>query len=340
MEINMKQVATYQKEPVYEYTIENEVLKVTVLNYGGTISGIYYKEHGNMTNMVASFLNPQDYIDQGGPYLNALVGPFAGRIAYGRYEDQGTHQLSINNGAHHLHGGNHGISRQLFTISQPNSTSLKLHLETDHEADGYPQGTYLYDILYEIHQDTFTISYHATPPARSLLNMTSHLYFNLNGMKESIRHHQLKLCSTRKCKIEKECHPSELYSIKKNGAYDFSTLRDIQSNLDKKDPEFLNTLYYDTPFLLDEGVITLYDPSSQHRLDIITDESSVVVYTANWFDESLIFENGMTGAPLCCIALETQDVPNGINLVGYPHHQIADPTHPYTQTTHYRFTKS
>ena len=116
MEINMKQVATYQKEPVYEYTIENEVLKVTVLTYGGTISSIYYKEHGSMTNMVASFLNPQDYIDQGGPYLNALVGPFAGRIAYGRYEDQGTHQLSINNGAHHLHGGNHGISRQLFTI--------------------------------------------------------------------------------------------------------------------------------------------------------------------------------------------------------------------------------
>ena len=53
----MKQVATYQKEPVYEYTIENEVLKVTVLTYGGTISGIYYKEHGSMTNMVASFLN-------------------------------------------------------------------------------------------------------------------------------------------------------------------------------------------------------------------------------------------------------------------------------------------
>ena len=59
----MKQVASYHEAPVYEYTIENKVLKIHVLNFGGTISGIYFKE--DHTNMVASFLNKQDYIDQG-----------------------------------------------------------------------------------------------------------------------------------------------------------------------------------------------------------------------------------------------------------------------------------
>lgn len=111
----MKQVASYHEAPVYEYTIENKVLKIHVLNFGGTISGIYFKE--DHTNMVASFLNKQDYIDQGGPYLNALVGPVAGRIAYGKYEINGvTHQLSINNGVHHLHGGESGVSKNYLIL--------------------------------------------------------------------------------------------------------------------------------------------------------------------------------------------------------------------------------
>lgn len=335
----MKQAAVYQKQPVLEYTIENEVLRVTVLNFGGTISGIYFKEDGKETNMVASYANKQDYIDQGGPYLNALVGPVAGRIAYGRYHLRGPRQLSINNGAHHLHGGASGISKKLFTITQVNDTQLRLQLDTSHEEDGYPKGIYHYDIRYTLNEDALCIKYHCTPPAVSLLNMTSHLYFNLNGMNEDIRHHQLQMASTKKCRIEKECHPSEIYEIKANSAFDFTTLRDIQLNLEKGDPEFQHTIYYDTPFLLDEGNLTLYDPKSHHQLQISTDQSSVVVYTANWFDDKLTFENNSKGKALCCIALETQDVPNGINMRGYQHQQVYDPTHPYTQTTTYRFTK-
>lgn len=334
----MKQVASYHEAPVYEYTIENKVLKINVLNFGGTISGIYFKE--DHTNMVASFLNKQDYIDQGGPYLNALVGPVAGRIAYGKYEiNCVTHQLSINNGVHHLHGGASGVSKKLFDIIQLSDTSLHLHLETSHEEDGYPFGTYIYDIDYILNDHDFTIKYHCTPPDVSLLNMTNHLYFNLGGMKEDITHHLLKLPSTKKCRIEKECHPSCIEPIIKGSAFDFSSLSEIEQNLIINDPEFENTKYYDTPFLLDEGHIILKDPHTAHRLDILTDQSSVVVYTANWFDENQIFESGMKGHALCSIALETQDIPNGINIEGCHPHQIYDPQHPYTQTTTYRFTK-
>lgn len=334
----MKTVATYRQENVIEYSIENEYLKVTALNFGGTISGIYWKEDG--TNLVASFLNPQDYIEQGGPYLNALVGPVAGRIAYGRYELNGSEQqLSINNGAHHLHGGETGISKQVFQVTKESDTKLIFTLSTTHEADGYPSGLYHYHVSYELVEQALIIQYHCTPPSTSLINMTNHAYFNLSGMQRDIRHHQLYLPSTKKCKIEKECHPSELYDIEKQSAYDFTTLCDIQENLEKGDPEFAYTLQYDTPFLLDKGELTLYDPESKHRLDITTDQSSVVVYTANWFDDALIFENESKGYPMCSIALETQDIPNGINIKDSNAHQVFDEQHPYTQTTTYRFSK-
>lgn len=333
----MRQVAEFHKEAVMEYTIENAFLKVTALNFGGTITGIYWKE--DHTNLVASYLHPQDYIEQGGPYLNALVGPVAGRIAYGRYELDGSHQLSINNGVHHLHGGESGISKQLFQVEQLSDHKLSFHLCCEHAADGYPNGTYEYTILYELLENTLQIQYHCTPPARTLLNMTSHLYFNLSGMEHDIRHHQLYLPATKKCRIAQEGHPDEIYKIQKDSAFDFSTLRDIQENLEKGDPEFANTLQYDTPFLLDKGELTLYDPISTHRLDICTEQNSVVVYSANWFDDALLFENKSKGYPMCCLALETQDVPNGINLADCDCHQIADPQHPYTQTTCYRFGK-
>lgn len=334
----MKKVANYHDEPVYEYTIENKVLKINVLNFGGTISGIYFKEDD--TNMVASFQNKQDYIDQGGPYLNALVGPIAGRIAYGAYEiNSVTHQLSINNGVHHLHGGASGVSKKLFDITQTSDTSLHLHLETSHAEDGYPNGTYVYDIDYVLNDHDFTIHYHGTPPTTSLFNMTNHLYFNLGGMKEDITHHILQIPSTKKCRIEKECHPSMIEPIIKDQAFDFSSPTEIAHHLNIGDPEFENTKYYDTPFLLDDGHIILQDPKTSHQLDILTDQSSVVVYSANWFDEHQIFEGGMKGHALCCLALETQDIPNGINIKGCHHHQIYDEHHPYTQTTTYRFTK-
>lgn len=334
----MKQVASYQGAAVYEYTIENDFLKVNVLNFGGTISGIWLKE--DHTAMVAAFKNKQDYIEQGGPYLNALVGPIAGRIAYGhcKIEDQ-EWQLSINNGAHHLHGGASGISKQLFTITQLSGTELALHLETSHELDGYPKGIYVYDVRYQLKDHTLLIQYHCTPPALSLVNMTNHLYFNLSGMEESIAHHMLLLPATKKCKIEKEGEPSCVYEISKDSAFDFTTLRDIQTNREKGDPEFANTLHYDTPFLLDKDTITLYDPKTDHQVSITTDQSSVVVYTANYFDEALLFENGRKGYPLCAIALETQDIPNGINMEGVSTHQVFDSAHPYHQTTSYTFTK-
>lgn len=334
----MKQVAVFKTGPVYEYTIENEVLKLTALNFGATITGIYIKEDQHFENMVTSFQDIMDYERQGGPYLNAIVGPVAGRIAYGSYKmNEEKHHLSVNNGLHHLHGGASGISKKNFTVREDGDT-LHFHMETTHDEDGFPKGTYTYDVSYRLCGNQLTISYCGIPPVLSLMNMTSHLYFNLSGdMKDSICTHDIYIPSVQKEVIHSDGHPYKIEDIKKGSAFDFSTMRNIGDNYKLNDPEFAYTKAFDTPFLLEKKPILLYHKNSERLLRIQSDSPCVVMYTANYFDEALLWQNGTHGYPMCAVALETQDIANGVNIPHCSAHPFSDKKHPYHQTTTYTF---
>ena len=323
-----------------EYTIENKVLKVTAIAYGASITGIYMKNReGKVENIVASFQDLKDYEEQGGPYLNAIVGPSAGRIAYGRYQmDDQIHQLSRNSPPHHLHGGASGISKKMFTLTQTD-TELHFHLETTHEEDGYPAGTYVYDVIYRLQGSDLIMELQATPPAHSLLYMTSHLYFNLSGnMKEDILHHELTLPSHHKAVMHPDGHPYAIEEIPSGSPFDFTQPIQIQKIIDQHPEEFAITKALDTPFLLEKGDVILYHKESGRELRMRSDANSVVVYTANYFDEALIWEQGNHGYPLCAVALEPQELPNGVNIPDTEVHPFADENHPFQQTTTYHFS--
>lgn len=334
----MKQVAVFKTGPVYEYTIENAQLKITALNFGATITGIYQKDAQHTPeNLVVAFQDIMDYERQKDPYLNAIVGPVAGRIGYGTYTMEGKQQQLSLQGVHHLHGGVSGISKKHFTVHQTED-ALHFHMETSHAIDGFAKGIYTYDVTYQLCGKQLRITYQGIPPKRSLLNMTSHLYFNLSGdMKESICTHDLCIPSVQKEVIHPDGHPYKIEAIKKDSAFDFSTLRNIGHNYQLQDPEFAYTKAFDTPYLLEKKPILLYHKGSDRHLWITSDAPCVVVYTANYFNDSLILQNGTHGYPMCAIALETQDVANGVNIPDSPAHPFADAQHPYLQTTTYTF---
>lgn len=327
-------------EKLIEYTIDNGMIRLSALNYGACITGIYVADReGTRENIVARFADREDFVKQGGPYLNAAVGPYAGRVAYGTYRDKdGEHHLSINNGKHHLHGGMSGISMQYFQVRRE-SDALHFHLKTSHEADGYPQGTYVYDIEYRLIKDQLIITLHAQPPKRSLLSMTNHLYFNLAGEgKESICSHELRLDSTKRGRIHADGHPDAIIDIPQYDPYDFHTQVKIKDRYDANNAELAITDGYDTPFLLGKDGVTLYHAQSGRTMEITTDAAAIVVYSANGFDENLCFNRGMKGYPHAFLALELQSFPNTVNLLGDHDACFFEPKRPFHQTTAYRFT--
>ena len=314
-----------------EYALENDKLLVKFLDFGGSFTYFGLKSDG--INCVANFKDKNDYLKISDPYLNALVGPFAGRIKEGKCDG---FNFSVN-GGHHLHGGNLGVSKQYFSVCQNNPTSATLTLTVNHSDDGYP-GCVDYTVNYLLEDDVLIIDYYAVPSNKQPLNMTTHLYFNLSGSaSEGVRNHVLHIPTSKRCPIAVSGVPESVEKIEKGCAFDFDDSRTIGQHFDMKPREFDVTRGFDCPYVLEKSVLELeYEPLNK-KLVIETDATSVVVYTANYFDESMIMDNGECCGMLSYVALECQDIPNGMNFdpqVTFYH----DHNNPYKQHSVYHLT--
>lgn len=321
-----------------EFTLENDFLKVTALNYGGIITGIYRKDEEDI-NLILSYENVDDYFEKPWPYLNAIVGPTAGRIAYGKYTVNNKEvSLSTTQETHHLHGGDSGLSSQFFEVAQTEESTITFKKKCTHTQDGY-EGMFDYFIQYSLIEDKLEIKMSCTPEKETILNMTSHLYFNLSGnMEKSIHHHLMKVPANQRVKIHEDKYPYEIVGIEDKEAYDFNQLKEIDLFLKASHEEVVLCKGLDTPWLLNhQDEIQVIDPESKRALRIKTDAPCVVAYSASFFDESLILNQGQKGYPYCGLALETQDIPNAINLK-VPN-MIYGPKKPYQQVTTYQFYK-
>lgn len=338
--ITSKLVKKINDEEMINYTIENDTCRLSILNYGGTIYEFAIKKDEEWINVVASLENIEDYLSEVNPYMNALIGPNAGRIAYGNYKiDDQTKKHSINNGLHHLHGGLQGIHCQFFDVnilSDESKEGIVLSLTICPKEDGYTS-SFDYEIQYVLEESTLQIIYNCIPSEKESVNLTNHIYFNLSGnFHRSVEDEYLTLPSSKKAKIHQDNHPYMIQNIEKDGVFDFKNHRSLKEHFMLGSKEFDITLGYDAPFLLnEEGSINLEDKESKLGVEIITSCDSVVVYTANYFDSDMKLRGNVTGKPWCALALETQHMPNGINMKDVEH-RFYDKEHPYHETTSYR----
>ena len=318
---------------VEKYELHNEFLTVKFLNYGGTITSITANKVDATRNLVASYDKLEDLLEDRDFYINSLVAPVAGRIAYAKYNDgdKDVH-LSKDKNNNHLHGGKRGISFQLFNVDMKSETEALLTLNTDHSEDGFV-GTFDYKVIYKLEDNDFSIEYLCVPSEKTILNMTSHLYFNLNGNpQEPVHNHDLYIKSNKRMTIHPDNYPGNVIEIDR-AAYDFNELRNLGETLDSEDEHIVKAKGLDTPYLIEDDVILQVDDL---KMTIKTDGECGVFYTANYFNEDMILNNGNRGRQHAAIAIETQDMPNGINVTK-DHKYLFGPDRPYTQMTHYIF---
>lgn len=320
---------------IESFVIENEVIKVTILNYGATIHSIYHKTWKH--NALLSFANFEDYTVQTAPYLNAVVGPVAGRIAYGRYSLDGReYLLSTQEEINHLHGGSSGISRQYFQIKQISSTQIQCTLSTNHDQDGF-HGIFHYGIKYSLDGTSLIMEFGCTPSQRTILNMTSHCYFNLSkDMSESIESTYLTIHANQRMTVHNDGYPDKVVPIMDDDPFDFRKGKTIQSLLKSGHPEIELSKGFNTPYILDNhGKIIL--SHNDRKVVIETDSPSAVFYSANYFDDSLQLNHNQSGYPSCGLVVECQDIPNGINVGEDQNKYVYSPARPYSQVTKFIF---
>lgn len=335
-------------DSIKEYTLRNESgMVVTVTNYGATITSIIVPDRdGRMADVALGYDRVEDYINGlKRPYFGSVIGRYGNRIAKGIFTIDGEeYTLATNNGENHIHGGNMGFDKVVWTASATNDSVVLTYHGKDGE-EGYP-GNLDVRVTYTLTDDNeIRIDYVATTDKATPVNLTNHTYFNLTGEgRGTIVDHVLRVMGKRFTPIDSTGIPTgELRSVK-GTPFDFREPKRIGRDIGKDNQQLKNGHGYDHNWILDrngtDGLITaavLYDPASGRQLEVLTTEPAMQVYTANFLNGSLVGKSGKAYEYRGGVCLETQHSPDSPNRPEWPS-TILRPGETYKTTTIFKFS--
>ncbi|GAB2750741.1 aldose epimerase family protein [Streptomyces bullii] len=290
--------------PVHRWTLRRAGVRVRILSYGGIVQSVEVPDRdGRAGNVVLGFADLGGYLAHPEPYLGALIGRYANRIAQGRFMLDGrSYTLARNNGPNALHGGERGFDQRVWDV-RPVEHGVRLTRISPDGEEGFPGRlevavTYTLDATGALH-----IAYEAVTDAPTVVNLTSHGYFDLAGSGNA-GGHELRVAASRYAPVDADLIPTGALEDVSGTRFDFRARRAAGSG-------------YDHTFVLDKGVTQtpvevaeLYDPASGRLLTVATTEPGMQVYTADHLGEPF--------APGAGIALETQHFPDSPNRPGFP----------------------
>ena len=291
--------------------LDNGVIRVVFCNIGASIVSIFSKDRqGNYADVVLGYDQPKDY-DQFGPYLGAVCGRVANRIAKGKFKLNGIdYQLDTNNGENHLHGGKNGLSRRLFTYDLFNDKVVFTTRIKDGE-DGYP-GNLTIVVTYTLQDNELIIDYHGNSDQDTLLSLTNHSYFNLNGHDSGeVLDHYLTIYSDQYIPIDETSIPLGYKSAVTGTAFDFRVTKKVGQDIKQKDQQLLLAQGYDHSYCVGKKAAELYSADSGRLLEVFTTCEAMQLYTGNFLDE--VVGKATIYRQYGGLCLETQFHPDAIN---------------------------
>ncbi|MEV5934264.1 aldose epimerase family protein [Streptomyces sp. NPDC052079] len=289
---------------VHRWTLRRAGVRVRILSYGGIVQDVEVPDRDGRTgNVVLGFSDLDGYLAHPEPFLGALIGRYANRIAGARFPLDGvTHALKPNDGPNSLHGGARGFDKRVWT-AVPVEHGLRLTLAAEDGEEGFP-GRLEVSVTYTLDErGALGIVYEAVTDAPTHVNLTNHSYWNLAGS-GSASGHELRLAASRYTPSDAELIPTGELADVSGTRFDFREARKTGTG-------------YDDNFALDKGVTAtpvevaeLHDPATGRVLTVATTEPGMQLYTADHIGEPFV--------PGAGIALETQHFPDSPNWPEFP----------------------
>jgi aldose 1-epimerase len=342
MKAEKKKFGSIGENDIFLFTFENDNnVQFSIINYGGIITRLIVPDRDQLlTDIVLGFNNIEQYL-QDHPYFGALIGRFGNRIDQGKFTLEGkTYSMVQNNGSNHLHGGIKGFDKVIWKVKSIIEEKDKIGIELEYVSpdgeENYP-GTLTTTVMCSINNSNeLTIEYTATTDKTTIVNLTHHGYFNLNGMKDNVLSHVMEINADKITAINDNLIPTgELIDVS-NSAFDFRKPRKIGGKIAEAGG-------YDHNYVLnkkDEGNLSLaakvMDESTGITMEVLTTEPGVQFYSSNYLDGSLIGKDGIRYEKHYAFCLETQHFPDSPNKPQFPT-TILKPGEAYTQTTIYKF---
>lgn len=265
-----------------EITLENDSgMVVKVLNYGATLEKVLLNDE----NMILSLETPEDYSKERN-YLGGTVGRIAGRVRHGQWKHGlETHQLPLNEGENHIHGGS-GTDTEVWNF-RPSCDSeharVDLTLFDPDSHNDYP-GNLKFHARYELDNDN-TLHYllEAVSDKLTIFNPVNHVYFDLGERAEDL---DLQLNADYYLPVDESGMPDHGMEEVAGTAFDFRKTKKVGDALHSDDPQIKLRDGMDHPFILNGNNPAATLSSKKHRLTVKTDAPSLIIYTGNGFDNT------------------------------------------------------
>jgi len=309
------------------YTLKNAQMTVRLTDFGARIVSLEVPDkNGKPVDVVLGFAKADDYHNPDEPYYGPIVGPFGNRIANGRFSiGDSVYTLPANNGPNTLHGGYKGVHFAVWNAeATENAVTFSYLLPDQHE--GFP-GNIAMEVTYTLLPDNkLAIDYKATTDRETVVNLTNHTYFNLNGEGSgSILGHRLQAFADSYTPVDSTLIPTGEIQPVKGTPFDFTAPKTIGRDIEADDVQLRYGKGYDHNFVLNgtksDGLnhaVRLVGDRSGIVMDIHTREPGIQFYSGNFMADNVTLKNGSTDSFRTALCLEPQNFPDAPNQPGFP----------------------
>ncbi|MRI33190.1 galactose-1-epimerase [Endozoicomonas sp. OPT23] len=315
-------------------------VKVDISDLGATIVNYLVPAGDKEINIVLGYDTPEEYLS-GGCYFSAVVGPWANRIAEGRFELNGeTIQVHQNEGSNHLHGGKGAIDTQKWVVEASTANSVILSIKVPEGFNGYPANSEL-AVSYTLTDDNeLVIDYKARVDKPMPINLTQHAYFNLTGAEATHLNHEMQIHAEHFLAVDEKLIPCEKRPVA-GTSMDFRTAKKLGQDIQADEEQVTLSKGFDHCWCLDFDMneepklaVTVTSPESGMTLETYTNQIGIQLYSGNYIDNEK-GRDGQVYQQYDGFCLETQLYPDQVNM-NTAEQAILKPGQEYRHTTIYK----
>ncbi len=322
-------------------------MQAAVTNYGGRLVSLLVPDAtNNLVDVVVGFDSLQQFKASTEPYFGATIGRYGNRIAKGKFTlDGNEYILFTNNGPNTLHGGKKGFQDVVWDAQPVGDSSLVLtYLSKDME-EGYP-GNLSVKVTYTVTAaNELKIDYEATTDKKTVVNLTNHAFYNLNGQGSgTINNHTLRINADLYTPVDSTLIPLGKNDSVANTPFDFRTATTIGSRVDADDVQLKNGKGYDHNFVLNRPTAagmnhaaTVVADKTGIVMDVFTLEPGLQFYGGNFMQSKNTIKGGGKDDFRTAFCLETQHFPDSPNQPSFPS-TVLEPGQQYKTSSVYKFS--
>ncbi|HEU0065361.1 MAG TPA: aldose epimerase family protein, partial [Flavisolibacter sp.] len=278
-------------------------------------------------------------------YYGATIGRFGNRIANGKFRLNGKeYTLFKNNGPNTLHGGKKGYQAVVWDANQTNDSTLELSYISKDMEEGFP-GNLQIKVTYSVTSNNeFKCEYEAKTDKPTVINLTNHTYFNLNGEGSgTINNHFLYINADKFTPVDSTLIPTGKLEPVEGTPFDFRKPTAIGARINQENQQLKFGKGYDHNFVLNKAADKVTEAASIGGeksgivMTVYTDQPGMQFYGGNFMDGKNTFKSGAKDDYRTAFAMETQHFPDSPNQPSFPS-TVLEPGKTFHSTTVYAFS--